>query len=318
MLMRLARGKGKTSQQTEEVWKAFDRLDLPYGDKDFIRRALWAKLPVADRLQSWTKNDQCAVCGVVETHRHVYGSCKYMPFAFDALNKTFVPCREENEQPLNLTALLAEHPLLSPTTTQGLIIWAAVQSSWSLRCAQFLHPQTHGLDEFVAAWLSKLEQWRSRRGCTVPGKDMSTIIGQLLNLQARKAMFPLGQTPKGPWTKPKGAGGALVPVTSKQQKQTEGWQLAFTDGSAKTVKGWSQAGYGAWYGHGSDKNFSICLPLAGRQSNNGAELRAVLTVLQQKQPSEKLHVIMDAEIVYKGITIWTMLGPCISGRGTAG
>ena len=87
-----------------------------------------------------------------------------------------------------------------------------------------------------------------------------------------------------------------------QRKQTEGWQLVFTDGSAKIVKGWSQAGYGGWYGHGSDKNFSVFIPLAERQSNNRAELRAVLKVLQQKQPSAKLHVVMDAEIVFKGIT----------------
>ena len=102
-----------------------------------------------------------------------------------------------------------------------------------------------------------------------------------------------------------------MPVTSKQQKydgqnqqyvnefqQKQGWQLASTHGSAKIVKGWSQAGYGGWYGHGSDKNFSVFVRLAERQSNNRAGLRAVLKVLPQKQLSEKLHVIVDAEIVY--------------------
>ena len=127
MLIRLARGKGKTPQQTEGVWKAFERLDLPYGvnDKDLIRRALWAKLPVAERLQPWTNNDPCALCGVIETRRHVYGFCKCMPFAWDTLSKTSVPCRDENGQPLNPTALLADHPLLS-LTTHGLIVWFLV------------------------------------------------------------------------------------------------------------------------------------------------------------------------------------------------
>ena len=85
-----------------------------------------------------------------------------------------------------------------------------------------------------------------------PGKDLSTIIGQLLGWQVRKAVSALGQTPKGPWTTPEGAGGEPAPVPSKRQKygdqtqqyidefqreQTEGWQLVFTDGSAKIVKG---------------------------------------------------------------------------------
>ena len=151
-----------------------------------------------------------------------------MSFALDTLNKMFAPCRDENGQPLNPTTLLADHPLLSLTTTRGLIIWAAVQSSWSLRCAQVVHQPTHGLDEFVATWLSKLEQWRSNRGCTVPGKDMSTIIGQRLSWQVPKAMFALGQTPKGPWTKPKGAGGGSDTVAIKQQKH-EGRKQQYID-----------------------------------------------------------------------------------------
>ena len=42
------------------------------------------------------------------------------------------------------------------------------------------------------------------------------------------------------------------------------------------------------------------MPLGERQSNNRAELRAVLKALQQKQPEERLLVVLDAEIVYKG------------------
>ena len=319
MLIRLAQGKGKKPQQTAEVWKAFERLHLPYGDKDFIRRALWAKLPVAERLQAWTKNALCEMCGVPENHRHVYGHCKYIPYALDVVSKTFSPCKGADGTPLDPTTILADHPLISLTTTQGLVIWAAVLSSWSLRCSQVLHQQTHGLDEFVATWLSKLEQWRTSRGCTLPRKDLSTVIGQLLGWQIRKAVFALGQTPKGPWVKPAGAGGGPATESSKQQKyagqkqqlideiqrkQVDGWTIVFTDGSAKVVKGWSQAGYGGWYGHGADKNFSIYMPLSERQSNNRAELRAVLQTLQLKQPSERLHVVMDAEIVYKGITEW--------------
>ena len=135
MLIRLAQGKGKKPQQTAEVWKAFERLHLPYGDMNFIRRALWAKLPVAERLQAWTKNALCEMCGVPENHRHVYGHCKYIPYALDVVSKTFFPCKGADGTPLDPTTILADHPLISLTTTQGLVIWAAVLSSWSLRCS---------------------------------------------------------------------------------------------------------------------------------------------------------------------------------------
>ena len=55
---------------------------------------------------------------------------------------------------------------------------------------------------------------------------------------------------------PKAADG-LTNTDEFQRKQAEGWQRVFTDGSANIVKGWSQAGDGGWYGHGSDRNFSV-------------------------------------------------------------
>ena len=64
------------------------------------------------------------LCGVTETHRHVHGFCKYIPFALDIISQTFVPCRGENGLPLNPATLLADHPLISLTTTQGLSIRA--------------------------------------------------------------------------------------------------------------------------------------------------------------------------------------------------
>ena len=56
----------------------------------------------------------------------------------------------------------------------------------------------------------------------------------------------------------------------------EGWTVVYTDGSAKVVRGWAQAGFGAWYGPSSPRNVSDFVPLGEKQSVSRAEIRGVL------------------------------------------
>ena len=51
------------------------------------------------------------------------------------------------------------------------------------------------------------------------------------------------------------------------------WLVAYTDGSAKTVQGWAQAGYGVYYAASSTRNFAALLPEAERQGVGSGELR---------------------------------------------
>ena len=55
-----------------------------------------------------------------------------------------------------------------------------------------------------------------------------------------------------------------------------GWTVAYTDGSAKHVRGWMQAGYGVWYGVGHSRNHAAHVPTHERQSTSRGELRGVL------------------------------------------
>ena len=57
------------------VWKAFSRLRVPSFDRDFIRRALWRKLTVAQRLCAMTRQDNCPFEPLVETHQHFFEGC---------------------------------------------------------------------------------------------------------------------------------------------------------------------------------------------------------------------------------------------------
>ena len=62
--------------------------------------------------------------------------------------------------------------------------------------------------------------------------------------------------------------------------------------------------FGGRYGRRSPRNFSNHIPLGARQSKTRAELWVGLKALRLKQPAELLSVVMDAEVVYKGVTEW--------------
>ena len=71
-----------------------------------------------------------------------------------------------------------------------------------------------------------------------------------------------------------GRGGQTVKVL-----ETEQWTLVYTDGSAKQVRGWWQAGYGAWFGEADQRNVGLPVPATERQTVSTGELRGVLHAL---------------------------------------
>ena len=64
----------------DRVWKAFSRLTIPSFDRDFMRRALWRKLTVAQRLCAMTRQNNCPFEPLVETHQHFFESCQFTEF----------------------------------------------------------------------------------------------------------------------------------------------------------------------------------------------------------------------------------------------
>ena len=86
------------------------------------------------------------------------------------------------------------------------------------------------------------------------------------------------------------------------QLEAQGWVVVYTDGSAKTVRGWERAGYGAYYAAKSSRNFVAPVPET-EQSVSQGELRGVLHALLLRQGS--VLVVLDSEYVFKGITEWS-------------
>ena len=87
--------------------------------------------------------------------------------------------------------------------------------------------------------------------------------------------------------------------------EQRGWTVAYTDVSAKTVRGWAQAGFGVWFHRGSPRNHSAHVPINERQSVSRGELRGVQHAILARHSGERLAVVMDSQCVFKGIMEWS-------------
>jgi ribonuclease HI len=74
----------------------------------------------------------------------------------------------------------------------------------------------------------------------------------------------------------------------------------YTDGACQNnqASGSARAGLGVWFGHDDKRNLSERVP--GKQTNQRAELMAVIRALEQA-PAEPLHVLSDSEYCVLGI-----------------
>ena len=131
-----------------------------------------------------------------------------------------------------------------------------------------------------------MEVWRAEKDLSLSRVDLQHLIEQLFSWFTG-GMF----IQKAPSAGVYSAKPTATPGDLKEQKwgkyrdavvkklavpEREGWQLAYTDGLAKQVRGWWQAGYGVWFGEGEDRNIGAPVPTHERQSVSRGELRGVL------------------------------------------
>ena len=304
------------ARQTLEVWQEFQRLFLQKWEKDFIRRCLWKKLPVGTRMER-LGGKLCPLDSNVETHEHVFRHCFFSSFLFDTVRRAFglVPAPSRAMEPCRL---LHEHPLLSLTMTQGLILWAGVKVQWNLRCRAKYQKQAPVFNELIAGWATVLRRWRSERDMSCARSDLHRFVGIL------DGWFENPNMPQLFKSKPKPPTNAQPPqqqdkLARKEAKwggyrdaaikrlaslEEDGWTVAYTDGSSKMVRGWRQRGYGVWFAESSTRNLAAPIPETERQSVSRGELRGVLHAILQRRPGELLIVVLDSEYVYKGIMEW--------------
>ena len=91
----------------------------------------------------------------VEDHEHVFRNCFFSNFMFDTVRRAFgvVQGLLGVVEP---SRLLCDHPLLSLTTTHGLLLLAGLKVKWSLRCRAKYQKQMPALGEFIAGWAGVL------------------------------------------------------------------------------------------------------------------------------------------------------------------
>ena len=235
---------------------------------------------------------------------------------FDTLRKAFGLAQGVGAA-VEPSRLLLEEPLLSLQTTQGLVLWAGPRAQWKLRCeVKYQHRQV-SLEDFVAAWVGVLESWRGERNISCSRVDLRHLIAQLHSWAEHKTMFH--RAPQAPTTA-KLPSARPDPLKLKEEKwgshkqsllaelekmSGEGWVVVYTDGSAKRVRGWMQAGYGVWFGDNSSRNFRAHVPAHERQSISRGELRGVLHAMLSRVAGERMVVVVDSEYVFKAITMWT-------------
>ena len=290
----------------------FGCLHLPKWDLDFVRRVLWRKLPVGVRMER-LGGKLCPQCGRVEDHAHTPKRCYFSAFMFDTVRKAFGLAQGVGGA-VEPSRLLLEEPLLSLQTTQGLVLWAGLRAQWKLQCeVKYQHRQV-SLEDFVAVWV---ESWRGDRNMSCSRADLRHLIAQLHSWAEHKTMFH--RAPQAPTTA-KQPSARPDPLKLKEEKwgdhkksllaelekmSGEGWVVVYTDGSAKRVRGWMQAGYGVWFGHHHSRNFRAHVPAHERQSISRGELRGVLHAMLSRAEGERMVVVVDSEYIFKAITVWT-------------
>ena len=298
-------------RQPSEVWRAFHSFNVPAQHKDFIRQVLWLRLPVGERQKEWKPDDVwCPIDGELETIDHARTECSLLKVAFNTIAKCF-PTATAEECP---TALLSSSLQFSFQCPTGFLAWAAVYANWQVRQKKKRQRQYAATwTRFASIWIATLKLWATcPLNIPISDHDLHLFMRALQSLLHDGVLqHPhLRVTPPTP------------PPSKKQQRETarrlrkqqraaelegvfdtltaDGYTLVFTDGSSVKTEGVGRVvGYGI-YAH-PDISISAYVPVHFRQTNNTAELLAVIRALQIFSFG-KVAICTDSEYVFLGAT----------------
>ena len=178
----------------------------------------------------------------------------------------------------------------------GLLTWTGFAAHWRMRCS-FKKKQasppipTPDLNQFLHSWSSSLEEWIElpTSSLTVPILK-GFVVGNSSFIAGGRFRYSPPQSIQSPTKGPRRSAtykglkpdwrALLHEAQNKISNLTAlGWHVVFSDGSAILEDDLSWVGgYGAYFGDSYD--FSEPLPTKEPPTNNRAELRALLRVLQ--------------------------------------
>ena len=270
----------------DRVWRVYSRLRVPSFDRDFVRRALWRKLTVAQRLCAMTQQDNCPFEPFVETHQHFFEGCQFIEFLGSSIEHTYGRVELKGGGWVAVKHLPYRQTEQILTTTQGLLYWAGLAAAGSLRCQRLFMGTLFTFFEFVAASVCKLRVWLHLQNPTLRRAELGPYLDNILEWQRTRRLGAKWRSPKGlrpvlsltaelrtEWKKQKYAQHIEQTLTALRVLQEKGRDVVFRDGSSKRVRGREQAGFGAFYGEGDERNFACPLDPQQVQTNGRVEVR---------------------------------------------
>ena len=275
-----------TPRQPASVWKQFLRVTAPTHFTDFVRRALWLKLPVGARLVDWIGGSgHCPYHAVVEDHPHALGACLFHEVIESCVTIAFPGQRVD----------VSANPEHSLATQRGLFTWTGVYAHWQMRKPCLVNdpqrPPPPPLQQFLRTWSSALNEWPLVQHASIPTHLVKAFVDGIDSFTSRGSFTfhtptvqpgSLGNKRKSAFSTGLKHNWRVLLLEAQQrirEVEAEGRLVVFTDGSSIIHDDIGPvAGFGAYFG--SELDFSDFVPTREQQSNNRAELRALLKCLQ--------------------------------------
>ena len=138
-----------TAYLRPEVWNAFLKITCPLRFREFLHTALWRKLPIGARLDSWLNNGGfCSFHQKVETVSHALTECLFLGAVSSFFNIVFP----------EVTVCVLTRTEESLSHLAGLLVWTAIHAHWQMRCIVKRDPPTNPvpLNRFLHLWCTSL------------------------------------------------------------------------------------------------------------------------------------------------------------------
>ena len=305
--------RDRERRQPDEVWKSLMSCGLPASDIDFIRKTLWRKQPVGDRLKSWRPDRLlCPLCQVPKTMSHMMLHCKFLHFAFPVIDQCFPPYVVGEKQISSVADLIEHHPAESLHLPPGQLGWAAMEANWAIRCkATREHTPFRFTSYFLKVYRRLLHRWQQSKTLAIRPEQLSAFLDLLMSLQRgdsgdRPQLEPTPPTP--PPTKARLRAKRRLErkmrslhklIAHLDSIEDQGYILVFTDGSSERFEG---LGYVGGYGVFSNLPVSLSapVPIHMKQTINTAEFPAAMQALRLHANEPKVAICTDSEYVLKG------------------
>ena len=302
----------------EDTWGFLNALRLPGVLRDFLRAALWRKLPVGDRIAAWVPHARCCpLCGDVETQSHAVSACPHLAVASGLVSR-LLPKPEVNGVVRSVTESVLHHVPLSLSSAAGLVFWSTISVNRSIRCAASLNGSARVLEAvFLRKWLEGLRSWSGASPRYLPESELvlferalrsrvegaplvhPRVLNPWLPLQGALPVIP-SFSPGTPHLKPYAATLRARFVLTIEPFLLAGWVAVYLDGSSELVHGVHIGGFGVCSDAGL--GFSSLLPVHDPQTNIRAELWAALWTLRRHQPGVREVFCTDCSLVFLGLT----------------